>query len=54
MWDRDKFGKDDFLGQVILTKEDFLTDTERWYTLRSRPGSHDKVSGEIRLGLRAA
>lgn len=53
VWDQDKFGKDDFLGQVVLTKEDLVVDGERWFPLRSRPGSHDRVSGEIRIGLRS-
>lgn len=51
VWDSDSFKKDDFMGQVVLNYEDLAHPQERWYRLLSRPGSSDRVSGEIKIGV---
>jgi hypothetical protein len=53
VWDRDKFGKDEFMGQVILGGSEIRT-SETWYALRARPSSPDRVSGEVKLKFNAA
>jgi len=52
VFDRDRFSKDDFLGQVVLRRKDLVDGLRKWFPLQSRPGIGDKVKGEIFLHVR--
>jgi len=47
VWDYDTFGKHDFMGEVIIPSIEFANGNAKWFPLRSRPGHHDRVSGDI-------
>lgn len=52
VFDRDRFSKDDFLGQVVLRRKDLVDGTRRWFPLQARPGVGDRVRGELFLQFR--
>ena len=54
MWDRDRFSKDDFLGQVVLRLGDLSDGLRRWFPLQGRPGVREPhaVKGELFLQVR--
>jgi hypothetical protein len=54
VYDRNLVGKDRFMGQVRLTKNDFALLGERWYPLRSRTYKADAVHGEILIDIGAS
>lgn len=54
VYDRNLVGKDRFMGQVKLTKNDFALIGERWYPLRSRTYKADAVHGEILIDIGAS
>jgi len=49
VYDRDKFTKDQFMGEVRLNKSDFVDNNEGWYALQSRMYKYDRVHGDIYL-----
>jgi len=49
VFDKDTFGKDEFLGEVRVNKNDFVNNAESWYPLQSRQGRYDRVHGDILL-----
>lgn len=51
VYDRNLIGKDRFMGQVRLSKSDFLLLGERWYPLLSRTYKADQVHGELLIGI---
>lgn len=38
VYDEDKIGKDEFMGQVVLTPANFTVQGEQWFALKPRPG----------------
>lgn len=53
VYDEDKIGKDEFMGQVVLTPANFEVQGEQWFALKPRPGKDDEVKGDICLVLKA-
>lgn len=51
IWDFDNLGKHDFMGEVRLGYADLQMPGDRWVAVRSRPGHHDRIAGEIRVKL---
>ncbi|MDP2435804.1 MAG: C2 domain-containing protein, partial [archaeon] len=54
VWDWDAVGSHDFMGTVNIPLKSFLDShaaIQGTYTLQSRPGKHDKVSGQIELRI---
>jgi len=51
IWDKDKIGSDDYMGEVEIPAKDVLEPEykQRWLTVQSR--GKDKVSGEIQISL---
>mmetsp|Transcript_13920 Transcript_13920/g.15375 ORF Transcript_13920/g.15375 Transcript_13920/m.15375 type:complete len:728 (-) Transcript_13920:42-2225(-) len=49
VFDKDTFGKDDFMGEIDLSKGDFNGNSERWFPLKARSYKYDRVHGEIKL-----
>ena len=48
LWDSDRFGKDDFLGECRIKGKDFPNGAV-WLPLKSRHHKHDRVSGDLKL-----
>ena len=54
VYDHNLVGKDKFMGQVRLNKNDFALLGERWYPLRSRTYKSDTVHGELLIDIGAS
>lgn len=54
VYDHNLVGKDKFMGQVRLNKNDFALLGERWYPLRSRTYKSDVVHGEVLIDIGAS
>jgi hypothetical protein len=59
MWDKDRFSKDDFLGEITIKVGDLPLNTEvdEWYTLENEPekptvAKKDNKAGQLRLGMK--
>ena len=48
IWDSDRFGKDDFMGECRLRGKHFPLGSI-WLPLKSRHGHHDRVSGDLKI-----
>ena len=53
VWSKSSMGKDDFMGQVIVTPEKYSQTHELWYPLEGRGGKGGAVTGEILLSVKA-
>jgi len=51
IWDWDRIGSDDFMGQFSIPADRFHSNTEMWYPLLPRDAK-DEVSGDICIKLR--
>lgn len=51
IWDYDRLGKHDFLGEYRFGYAEFQVPNDRWWRLRSRPARHDRIDGEVQVRI---
>lgn len=53
VWDHDRIGSHDFLGQVVLKFSSFVDINKEWYSLFPRSGKKDRgITGELQLSFK--
>jgi len=53
VWDQDKIGSDEFMGQFVIPASELTSGSikQKWYTLQSRQGKEDEVTGDLSIGF---